>query len=186
MKLMLLGGPMMWPLLALSLAALAVIVERLLVILPLKPPAGLTALSTPDDAMRAVSGSRELGDFARALERGGESAIVLTGESIVERMSVRLAMLGTIAKTATLLGLLGTILGMISAFAVIAETTTGVDMAMLAQGLWQALITTATGLVIAIPSYLFLAWFESRVTAMSGFLTLAGNIVLAGRGGSGA
>lgn len=51
-----------------------------------------------------------------------------------------------------MLGLLGTIIGMIQTFAVIAQSRSGIDMELLAEGIWQALITTATGLIIAIPA----------------------------------
>ena len=49
-------------------------------------------------------------------------------------------------------------------------------MSLLARGLWQALITTAAGLIIAIPSYIALALFEGRAQAMAQFLSLAANI----------
>ncbi len=86
-----------------------------------------------------------------------------------------------LAKSATLLGLLGTVLGMIGAFFVVSSSTTGVDMSELSRGLWQALITTAAGLIIAIPAYIAVAWFQTRADAMGELLTLAANIVLAGK-----
>ena len=55
-------------------------------------------------------------------------------------------------------------------------------MALLAQGLWQALITTAAGLIIAIPTSLALAYYQGRVRDVAHFLTLSGNLLLdAGR-----
>jgi len=180
MELIALGGPVMWPLLALSMAALAIVIERLLVIRVFRAPKGITALSSASDVRAAVSGLSPLSSFAKALcESGDARRITLAGEEVLARMEKHLSLLAVIAKTSTLLGLLGTILGMIDAFSVIASMTSGVDMTLLASGLWQALITTAAGLVIAIPTYLFLAFFEARVKAMAEFLTLAGNIAAA-------
>ena len=71
---------------------------------------------------------------------------------------------------------------MIDTFAVVSETQSGIDMALLAQGLWQALITTAAGLIIAIPTSLALAYYQGRVRDVAHFLTLSGNLLLdAGR-----
>ncbi len=75
-----------------------------------------------------------------------------------------LKMIGTIAP---LLGLLGTILGIISAFKVIAAHNSHVSPNMIASGLWEAMLTTATGLIIAIPAlvfaYLFIAITTQRL-----------------------
>ena len=70
--------------------------------------------------------------------------------------------LGTIASISPLLGLLGTVIGMIKVFAVI--TTQGVgDPGVLAEGISEALITTAVGLTVAIPSLMFYRYFRGRV-----------------------
>ena len=66
----------------------------------------------------------------------------------------RNALLATLGRVSPLLGLLGTIIGMIQTFAVVAQSKSGIDMELLADGIWQALITTATGLIIAIPAIL--------------------------------
>ena len=73
---------------------------------------------------------------------------------------------------------------MIDTFSVVAATTSGIDMTLLADGLWQALITTAAGLVIAIPAFLAYAWFAGRCRQMSAFLSLAANIAAEGRSAS--
>jgi biopolymer transport protein ExbB len=70
--------------------------------------------------------------------------------------------LGTIASITPLLGLLGTVIGMIDVFAVI--TTQGIgDAGVLAGGISKALITTAAGLTVAIPSLMFYRYFRGRV-----------------------
>lgn len=60
-----------------------------------------------------------------------------------------------------LLGLLGTVMGMIAAFQALQEAGTRADPATLAGGIWEALLTTAAGMAVAIPASIALAWFES-------------------------
>ncbi len=84
------------------------------------------------------------------------------GRGVVLELEKFLNFLGTIAAIAPLLGLLGTVIGMIDVFTVI--TTQGVgDAAALAGGISEALITTATGLVVAIPAFIFFRFFQRRV-----------------------
>ena len=91
-----------------------------------------------------------------------KEAIEETGRQVVLELERYLNTLGTIASISPLLGLLGTVIGMIKVFAVI--TTQGVgDPAVLAGGISVALITTATGLSIAIPSLMFYRYFRGRV-----------------------
>lgn len=66
-----------------------------------------------------------------------------------------------IATIAPLLGLLGTVLGMISAFQVLQEAGNRADPSALAGGIWEALLTTAAGMAVAIPAGVALSWFES-------------------------
>ena len=68
-----------------------------------------------------------------------------------------------IASLAPLLGLLGTVLGMIEAFQAIERDSAGVSPAVLSGGIWQALSTTAFGLGVAIPAVAALGWLESRL-----------------------
>ncbi len=71
--------------------------------------------------------------------------------------------LETIAVLAPLLGLLGTVMGMIQAFIELEEAGSRVEPALLAGGIWEALLTTAVGLTVAIPTTAVLAWLESQV-----------------------
>lgn len=66
-----------------------------------------------------------------------------------------------IATIAPLLGLLGTVLGMIAAFQALQQAGTRADPATLAGGIWEALLTTAAGMAVAIPASMALSWFES-------------------------
>ena len=71
-------------------------------------------------------------------------------------------LLDTVAQIAPLLGLFGTVLGMIEAFRSLQEAGSSVDPSLLAGGIWVALLTTAVGLAVAIPTSMVLAWLESR------------------------
>lgn len=76
-----------------------------------------------------------------------------------------LRVLDLIAQIAPLLGLFGTVLGMIEAFQALQDAGSDVDPAALAGGIWVALMTTAAGLVVAIPTSVALGWFEGRINA---------------------
>lgn len=73
--------------------------------------------------------------------------------------------LDSVAQLAPLLGLFGTVLGMIEAFQSLQSAGAQVDPSLLAGGIWVALLTTAVGLVVAMPTALILSWLESRMEA---------------------
>ncbi|MEO1109302.1 MAG: MotA/TolQ/ExbB proton channel family protein [Pseudomonadota bacterium] len=75
-----------------------------------------------------------------------------------------LNVLDMVAQLAPLLGLFGTVLGMIEAFQTLQGAGNAVDPALLAGGIWVALLTTAAGLAVAMPTSLVLTWFEARMT----------------------
>jgi biopolymer transport protein ExbB len=91
-----------------------------------------------------------------------KESIQEAGRLAVVKLEKYLNSLGTIAQIAPLLGLLGTVIGMIDVFTVITEQGTG-DSGALAHGISEALITTATGLIIAIPALIFHRHFERKV-----------------------
>lgn len=120
-----LGGWMMWPLLAVSVAALAIVVERALVFMGCPFPDSrfpglvLEAMRTGD--VRPLAARLEavpsLRDFAALLGSplpNREAALRLAGETVLERLEARLSLLSVLARLAPLMGLLGTILGMIT------------------------------------------------------------------------
>ncbi|WP_303215053.1 MotA/TolQ/ExbB proton channel family protein [Bilophila wadsworthia] len=191
-----LGGWMMWPLLAVSVAALAIVVERALVFMGCPFPDSrfpglvLEAMRTGD--VRPLAARLEavpsLRDFAALLGSplpNREAALRLAGETVLERLEARLSLLSVLARLAPLMGLLGTILGMITTFSRIAEARSGVDMSLLAGGIWQALLTTAAGLCIAIPALFFLSCFQGKVRRVADALNKAGNAALLADGGPG-
>ncbi len=74
-------------------------------------------------------------------------------------------LLDSVAQLAPLLGLFGTVLGMINAFQSLQKAGAQVDPSLLAGGIWVALLTTAAGLAVAMPTAMVLSWFEGRMDA---------------------
>lgn len=89
-----------------------------------------------------------------------------------------LRLLDVVAQLAPLLGLFGTVLGMIEAFQALQEAGSSVDPSLLAGGIWVALLTTAVGLAVAMPASVVLSWFDARMTQERVFADLAIGTVL--------
>jgi len=102
----------------------------------------------------------------RALE-DKERIIARYGSKIVRQLEKNLRGLAIIGNLTPLLGLLGTVTGMIKAFMKIQELGGRVEPSVLAGGIWEALITTAAGLSVAIPSIVFYHYFEGRVDTIA-------------------
>jgi len=98
------------------------------------------------------------GDSAYAEELGRQTAIIE-----LARMSERMRLLDMVVQAAPMLGLLGTVVGMIDAFSVLASSSGAADPAALAGGIFTALTTTAVGLAIALVAFFLATWFESRI-----------------------
>ena len=172
------GGWLMLPIIACSVVALAIIGERLWMLrLRRVLPGRLVAevwgwvRNNELDAgkIQALRAGSPLGRILAAglinLHHDREimkEAIEDTGRHVVLELERYLNTLGTIAAITPLLGLLGTVIGMIKVFAAI--TTEGVgNPGVLAGGISEALITTAAGLSVAIPSLMFYRYFRGRV-----------------------
>lgn len=172
------GGPLMWPLLLCSIISLAIIAERFWSLQTKRiAPKNLLAQvwqwqkSGHLDAKR-LQQLRKSSPLGRILAAGlvnsrherevMKESIEEVGRHVVHEMERFLNTLGTIAAITPLLGLLGTVIGMIKVFAVITAEGVG-NPAVLAEGISEALITTATGLTIAIPSLMFFRYFHGRV-----------------------
>ncbi len=95
-----------------------------------------------------------------------KEAINDAGRQVIAELERFLNTLGTVASVAPLLGLLGTVLGMIDVFGVIMNAGVG-NAGVLAGGISKALITTAAGLSVAIPSLMFYRFFDSRVSRIA-------------------
>ena len=92
-----------------------------------------------------------------------EKAVEDAGSREVKRLNANLKPLIVVALIAPLLGLLGTVLGMISAFQALQAAGSRADPALLAGGIWEALLTTAAGMAVAIPASAALTWFEAVI-----------------------
>ena len=165
-----------------SIAALALIIERLANLREVKvaPPKlldevlGLTRSGLPsDDVLRKLADNSVLGSVLAAGIRSAtpsrgtneaqlRKAFESAGRAAVHKLERYLNALGTIASAAPLLGLLGTVVGMIEIFGSQAPTGTN-NPAALAHGISIALYNTAFGLIIAIPALMFYRYFRGRV-----------------------
>lgn len=172
------GGWLMWPILACSVVATAIVIERALTLRwgRIMPDNLVTRIwqlyrqgQLTDDRIEEI---REASPLGRMLAAGlinrnhsrevMKEAIGDAGRHVVAQLERYLNTLGTIASVAPLLGLLGTVFGMIDIFGVIMEAGTG-NAAVLAGGISKALITTASGLSVAIPTLMLHRFFDSKV-----------------------
>jgi biopolymer transport protein ExbB len=173
------GGWLMLPILACSVVATAIVLERFWSLRRRRVmPDGLVAQvwqwqwdqALTAERVEALGLSSPLG---RLLGAGlvnryhsreiMKEAINDVGRQVVADLDRYLNTLGTIAAVTPLLGLLGTVIGMIDVFAVIMDAGVG-NPGILAGGISKALITTAAGLSVAIPSLMFHRYFSGRVT----------------------
>ena len=173
------GGPFMWPLLACSVLIITISVERLWFLQErLVNPNGLTnqIVNLFNKDLISNKQSNEIAELSslgfllvsviqyKDLPRQNlESKIEEKAIEVKFLLERNLNMLGTIATISPLLGLLGTVVGMITAFTGLTETT-GANPDLLAEGISQALITTAFGLFIAVPGLVLHKYFEHKVS----------------------
>ena len=176
------GGPIMWPILLCSVVAFAVVMERLFALRreqidtksfmeqiskSLKRNRVMEALDLCDRTAGPIAAILKAGilkhDRPRAEVR---EAIEDAGVHEVPRLEKNLPVLSTISNVAPLLGLLGTVTGLVEAFQVIEMKATAanpVNPGDLAGGIWQALLATTFGLCVAIPTYVAYNYLVSRV-----------------------
>lgn len=175
------GGWLMIPLLLCSVVATGIIAERFFAlkqekILPTNLLADVWKLHTSralnNEQIKVLRDNSPLGRvLAAGLVNMHHSREVMkesleeTGRQVVVELERFLNTLGTIAQIAPLLGLLGTVIGMIKVFAAITLHGVG-DPAILAGGISEALITTATGLSVAIPSLMFYRYYRGKVNKL--------------------
>ncbi len=173
------GGIMMIPIFLLSVLAVYVFVER---IRTLKQ-----AMASPDAFMDQIKELVLKGDISaakivceqsdtpmsRMIEKGLrrigsslkniEASIENVGRIEIYRLEKNLSMLATIAGAAPMLGFLGTVMGMISAFMSIAQEEGAVSPKMLSAGIYEAMVTTAAGLVVGVLAYLAYNYLVTRM-----------------------
>ncbi|MEM9605187.1 MAG: MotA/TolQ/ExbB proton channel family protein [Pseudomonadota bacterium] len=102
-------------------------------------------------------------------------------EGYVGRLRAQLRTVELIATLAPLLGLLGTVLGMIEAFQAMQAAGQNVDPSILSGGIWKALLTTAVGLIVAVPAVIVHSWLERSVDSHMGRVSDAVGRVLTAR-----
>ena len=178
------GWPI-WPLVACSILALAIVIERFISLKTSKvaPPnlieeaISVSRMSVPsievvtqleqNSAMGEVlaSGFRALNANPRCSEADLRATMEGTGRMVAHRLERYLSALATIASAAPLMGLFGTVVGMIDIFGSQSPAggATGGNPAQLAHGISVALYNTAFGLIVAIPSLIFWRYFRARV-----------------------
>lgn len=176
------GGLLMWPILACSIIAVAVFAERFFYLHRASIHVG--------EFLKGLSNLIQRRNFAEALHESagtpGPVARVIhaallrhaapraelreivqeAGQLEVPKLERFLGVLATLAFLAPLLGLLGTVAGMIDAFGVIASHSGYATVTELSGGIYKSLLTTAAGLVVATPAFVAYAYLSSRVNTM--------------------
>lgn len=172
------GGWLMAPLVLCSVAVVAIVAERLWTLQTRRvAPEHLAAQvwnwlksgELDEERLQALRAGSPLGrilaaglEQRRAPREVMNEAIEDTGRHVVHELDRYLITLGTVATISPLLGLLGTVLGIIHVFAAISTAGLG-NPAALASGISQALITTVAGLTVAIPAYILYRYLRGRV-----------------------
>ena len=176
------GGPLMWIILLCSLVALTIVFERLLT-LRTKQVAPENLRQQIIDLVRSKKITPEKIDVVRDhsplgvvfaaglsnLKYGPEAmreALEEQGKQTVHKLGRYLNTLGTIASITPLIGLLGTVIGMIKVFTAITVSGVG-DPTVLSGGISEALITTAAGLSVGIPCLMFYRHFRGRISELA-------------------
>lgn len=181
-ELLTLGGPVVMLLVLMSLIAITIVIAKLLQFRRVRINDRRTArnalkLYRDGNANAAVAGARRSPNpaartLARAIQLQERSTvpesvlredIIQYGGDMLESLRSHLRPLEVIAALAPLLGLLGTVLGMIEAFRDLEQAGSQVDPAVLSGGIWQALLTTAVGLAVAMPVIVALNWLERAI-----------------------
>jgi len=180
LEIMLAGGWLMLPIILCSIIAVAIILERFLAlrssrVMPRAVPGQVRQWAQQQELdAKHIEQLRRSSPLGRVLSAALDNrdrtrdvikeAVEDTGRHVVHELERFLNTLGTIAGMAPLLGLLGTVVGMIKVFSAIMVQGVG-DPNELAGGISEALITTAAGLTVAIPAYFFYRYFRGLVRA---------------------
>jgi biopolymer transport protein ExbB len=168
----------MYPLLLGSVLMIAVVIER-----------GFRFIGTGVNRkfIDTIKGLIQHGKFEKAMETAGalkspvaailyvvlkyrkytkdviENEVSIRGDQILRSLSKNLHLLELIGKIAPMIGLLGTVLGMVEAFQKVASVKNLVDPSLLASGIWEALVTTVTGLFVGIPALVFHHLYQNKL-----------------------
>ena len=184
------GGVLVFPIVLCSVLAVAIFVERIIRFSLINSRgAGLA-----EKTIAVLNDGKEKEAVALALESNSpmgrvlaqvidvkdqgretiETVMAHATEEEVRHLSSYVQALATIGNIAPLLGLLGTVLGMIKAFMVIQQMGGKVNAAVLAGGIWEAMLTTALGLSVALPTLVFHSYLIARIDAFEARLQEGG------------
>jgi len=184
---------MMFPIFLASIIAFAIIIERLIFFKKSK--------ENPDEILKTIknlvdnknpptteSSQANEGPISRMLAVGAqaqkeplwkvEEKLAVSGREEIQGLRKNLRGLEVIATISPLMGLLGTVMGMVKAFNKVAQYKGQVDPSLLAGGIWEALLTTAAGLAIAIPIVIMLNYFERKVESITILLEKYGQYLI--------
>jgi biopolymer transport protein ExbB len=178
------GGPVMIPIIACSIFGLAIIIEKLFFLRRLKMDSGEFAQQIFKDLkankpQKALLLCEQNIDFPLAavfklgIERRNlppqrlEKIMEQAGNNQIQNLEKRLGALASVIGIEPLLGFLGTITGLIKAFMTWEQAGANITVNVLAMGIYQAMITTAAGLIVSIPFYLCYNYFISRIKYIS-------------------
>ncbi|MEM7243477.1 MAG: MotA/TolQ/ExbB proton channel family protein [Pseudomonadota bacterium] len=148
------GGPAIWAIFALSVILLASILFKILQFT-------ITGVWRYQTGYRSQF-QQEVEQVAMQMEgERAEAEITRIANEKLADVQTQFRLLELISTIAPLIGLLGTVLGMIAAFQALQESGSQADPSVLAGGIWEALLTTAAGMAVAIPASAALTWFET-------------------------
>ncbi|MDG2020625.1 MAG: MotA/TolQ/ExbB proton channel family protein [Phycisphaerales bacterium] len=191
------GGLVMWPLLFLSVVTISVVLERGLFWLRLDSRRGRSRYRVLAEAMRRGDRSRIEGlvdgdgspyaslarDLLESEDQVDESTAAVYSEEIRPRFERGLLILSTIVTAAPMLGILGTVIGIIQSFELLGGDATITDPNQVSGGIAEALITTASGLVVALLALFPYMLFRGRQDRAIGRLESLATIAIAGLAG---
>lgn len=174
------GGFVMWPILICSIISIAIIIEKFITLSKAKVnPEKLMNnireqllqknIVAAIDACKQVNapvsnvlrkGIQQFGNGKEAMRKSIENA----GKEEIFQLEKRLGVLANMAGIAPMLGFLGTVTGMIQTFYIIQQMGGNINPSDLAGGIWEAMLTTAFGLIVGIPALGFYNYFVGKVT----------------------
>lgn len=196
------GGIIMIPIFICSIVGLTIIIERFIYFRkssedPEKIFASLTKLLKDEGGFHNKEGEHpeavkvfaaSPGPVGRLMEAGLnhkdvprwklEEKLSVVGQEELNKLGKNIRGLEVIATISPLMGLLGTVLGMVQAFNKVAQYKGQVDPSILAGGIWEALLTTAAGLAVAIPVVVMLHFFDRKIEKISFLLEKFGQLLI--------
>ncbi len=187
------GGPLMYPLLFASVLMIAIIIERGYHFIRTRVNrrfvdrvVNIIEEGDLQQAQRVAEKSH--GPVAAIVEAAlqyrsytqdvVENKISLTGDQELKRLTKNLHLLELTGKIAPMIGLLGTVIGMVEAFRELSSVKGLVDPSLLAGGIWEALITTVAGLFVGIPALVFFHLYTNQVRALASSMKHIGEEIL--------